>query len=152
MRTVTILALDLGLKTGWALHVDGQVRSGVEEFKTGRHTGAGMQFIHFRGFLDRLHRDVPVGRIVYEEVRRHLGVDAAHTYGGFWAHLTAWCQEHQVPFEGVPVATIKKYATGKGNAKKPDMVAAVQRRYPTVTDDNTADAIALLHYVRGEPL
>ena len=41
------------------------------------------------------------------------GVDAAHAYGGFMAHLTAWCEHHQIPYQGVPVGTIKKHATGK---------------------------------------
>ncbi len=31
-------------------------------------------------------------------------------------HLTAWCEHHNIPYQGVPVGTIKKHATGKGNA------------------------------------
>ena len=54
------------------------------------------------------------------------GVDAAHVYGGLMATLTAWCEHHNVPYEGVQVGTIKKHATGKGNADKPAMLAAVQ--------------------------
>ena len=33
-----------------------------------------------------------------------------------WPALTAWCEEHELPYQGVPVGTIKRYATGKGNA------------------------------------
>ena len=77
-------------------------------------------------------------------MRRHVGVDAAHAYGGFLATLTAWCEHHQIPYQGVPVGTIKKHATGKGNASKEDVIAAVQARGHDPVDDNEADALALL--------
>jgi Holliday junction resolvasome RuvABC endonuclease subunit len=83
-------------------------------------------------------------RIVFEEVRRHAGTDAAHIYGGFLAHLSAWCEERSIPYEGIPVGTIKRFATGKGNAPKDAMLAAIRARGFAPADDNEADAIALL--------
>ena len=47
---------------------------------------------------------------------------------------------------GVPVGTIKKHATGKGNAGKEAMIEAMQLLGHPVTDDNEADALALLHW------
>ena len=44
------------------------------------------------------------------------------------------------------MGTIKKHATGKGNAGKQDMVEAMQLLGHPVTDDNEADALALLHW------
>jgi Holliday junction resolvasome RuvABC endonuclease subunit len=82
--------------------------------------------------------------VYFEEVRRHAGVDAAHAYGGFMGQLTAWCEHHQIPYQGVPVGTIKKHATGKGNASKEDMIAAARRQGFDPADDNEADALALL--------
>jgi len=79
--------------------------------------------------------------------RRHLGVDAAHAYGGFMASLTAWCEHHEIPYQGVPVGTIKKALTGKGNASKAMMIKAVQKLGSNPADDNEADALALLHFV-----
>src|SRR5690606_19315061 len=79
-------------------------------------------------------------------VRRHVGVDAAHAYGGFMAHLTAWCEHHQIPYRGVPVGTIKKHATGKGNAGKDAVIAAVRAWSFDPVDDNEADALALLRW------
>lgn len=89
---------------------------------------------------------------ITREVRRHLGTDAAHIYGGLLATLTAWCEEHQIPYSGVPVGTIKKFITsGKGNANKEAVITAVQKRGHTeVTNDNQADALALLYYVLHE--
>ena len=77
----------------------------------------------------------------------HIGItwrSGNLVYGGFLGMLTAWCEEHDVPYEGVPVGTIKRYATGKGNADKAKMVAAIQARGFRPADDNEADAIALL--------
>jgi Holliday junction resolvasome RuvABC endonuclease subunit len=62
------------------------------------------------------------------------------------ATLTAWCEHHKIPYQGVPVGTIKKHATGKGNAGKEDMIKAMQALGHPVTDDNEADALALLHW------
>ncbi len=45
----------------------------------------------------------------------------------------------------MPVGTIKKHATGKGNAGKEDMIASAQARGHNPTDDNEADAIALVY-------
>ncbi|MCX8006193.1 MAG: hypothetical protein N2688_14785, partial [Burkholderiaceae bacterium] len=47
-------------------------------------------------------------------------------------------------YEGVPVGTIKRFATGRGNADKAAMIAAVRARGFAPADDNEADAIALL--------
>ena len=64
-------------------------------------------------------------------------------YGGL-ATLTAWCEQHGVPYQGVPVGTIKRYAAGKGNADKEAVIAAVRARGFSPADDNEADAIAIL--------
>jgi hypothetical protein len=82
--------------------------------------------------------------IVYEQVRRHAGTDASHAYGGWLAILSAWCEQKSIAYEGVPVGTIKRYATGKGNADKAAMIAAMRARGFAPTDDNEADALALL--------
>ena len=76
--------------------------------------------------------------------RRPAGTDAAHIYGGFLAHLTAWCEERELPYEGVPVATIKRFATGKGNASKEAVIDAIKARGFQPADDNEADALAIL--------
>ena len=85
--------------------------------------------------------------IYFEEVRRHLGTDAAHTYGAFWGHLSAWSDYLSIPYEGVPVGTIKKHVTGKGNANKQTVLQAVTQLGHQPQDDNEADALALLHWV-----
>ena len=60
--------------------------------------------------------------------------------------MTAWCEHHQIAYQGVPVGTIKKHATGKGNAGKEAVIAAMRAKGYPVNDDNEADALALLHW------
>ena len=144
----SILALDLGTQTGWALRDrDGAVTSGSESFKPQRFEGGGMRYLRFKRWLTEIKQSCDgIDAVYFEEVRRHAGVDAAHAYGGFMAHLTAWCEHHQIPYQGVPVGTIKKHATGKGNANKDQMISAARLRGHAPADDNEADAIALLHW------
>ena len=142
----TILALDLGTITGWALSgPGGAITSGSQSFKPQRFEGGGMRFLRFKRWLSDLKQcNEGLGQVVFEEVRRHAGVDAAHAYGGFLGQLTAWCEHHQIPYQGVPVGTIKKHATGKGNASKEEMILAVRAKGHQPADDNEADALALL--------
>lgn len=144
--TMTILALDLGTTTGWAMRLaDGVVVSGTMEFRSGRYEGGGMRFLRFRSWLDHLLDGAKtIDLIHFEEVRRHAGTDAAHIYGGFLAHLSAWCELKHIPYQGVPVGTIKRHATGKGNAGKDAVIAAMRTRGFTPEDDNEADALAIL--------
>ena len=141
-----ILALDLGTTTGWALRgQDGAITSGTMTFRPSRFEGGGMRFLRFRGWLAEIAGlSGGIARIAFEEVQRHAGTGAAHAYGGFLATLTAWCEQEAIPYQGVPVGTIKRYATGKGNADKARMIAAIEARGFRPADDNEADAIALL--------
>jgi len=144
--SVPLLALDLGTTTGWALRSsDGRIASGVLSLQPSRYDGGGMRYLRFRNWLGQVRRDTgPIGAIHFEEVRRHAGTDAAHVYGGLLATLTSWCEETGVPYQGVPVGTIKRFVTGKGNADKQAVMAAVRQRGFSPADDNEADALAIL--------
>lgn len=80
-----ILALDLGTATGWAMQLaGGQIESGTTSFRPSRYDGGGMRYLRFRGWLDGIAADAAgVAAIYFEEVRRHIGTDAAHLYGAF---------------------------------------------------------------------
>lgn len=144
-----VLALDLGTTTGWALRSrDGGITSGTMSFKPSRFEGGGMRFLRFRGWLAEIAAlSGGITRIAFEEVRRHVSTDSSHVYAGFLATLTAWCEQADVAYEGVPVGTIKRFATGRGNADKEAMIAAMRARGFAPADDNEADALALLLWV-----
>lgn len=147
---MTILGIDPGTRCGWALIRDGRhVASGVWNLRAMRHEGGGMKFLRLRRYLEEALQGVDA--VAYEEVRRHLGVDAAHVYGGIVGQIGAVCEERAVPYRGVHWGTAKKHATGKGNADKAAMVAAfcaVVGRDPE--DDNEADALFVALVLHGE--
>lgn len=146
MLNKAVLALDLGTKTGWALSSNGSIRSGSQSFKPTRFSSSGMRFVYFRKFLDSLLQYYSIEFIYFEEVRRHLGVDAAHCYGGFLAILTSWCEEKGIKYQGIGVGEIKKFISGKGNASKLEVIKAIENRGFKPKDDNEADALAVLCY------
>jgi Holliday junction resolvasome RuvABC endonuclease subunit len=142
-----ILTLDLGTTTGWAMYNSSTdlITSGSISFKSDRFSGGGMRFLRFTKWLEELNQLQPINEIYYEEVRRHVGTTAAHTYGGFWSHLTSFAELHKIPYEGIAVGTIKKYATGKGNAGKQAMIDYTKSKGHNPTDDNEADALAIMY-------
>ena len=148
----TILCLDLGTQMGYAVITSGGfILSGSVNLNTDRFSGGGMRFLKFKQWLQDINRVAdPIDVIYFESVSRHLGTHAAHTYGGFWATLTAWCEQEKIPYEGVPVGKIKKFATGRGRANKQVMIDAAKKRGHDPVDDNEADAINLLYYALGQ--
>ena len=148
VEELPLLALDLGTTTGWALGRDARsIHSGTVSFRHSRYDGGGMRYLRFQRWLDQLAEDSGELKAIYfEEVRRHIGTDAAHLYGGFLATLSNWCETNAVAYQGVPVGTIKRFITGKGNASKEAVLAAVREHGHQPADDNEADAIALLRW------
>ena len=101
-----------------------------------------MRYVRFHKHLVELDPGV----VFYEEVAAHKGVAAAHVYGGLVATLQSYCEKHDVPYQGVPVATIKRHATGKGNASKDQMHAAAVLKLGMASEHphDVADAMWLL--------
>ncbi len=60
------------------------------------------------------------------------------------AMLTAWAELRGIPYEGVPVGTIRRHVTGKGNAPQQAMIDAARACGFSPADNNEADAIAIL--------
>lgn len=148
-----ILALDIGTKTGWALASSGKISDGGSvSFKPKAPQKRPYRWRMFQDWLNRLHQqNGGIDVIYYEDVFRHSSRDAGNVYGGFWAFLEHFCEQHDVVMIPVAVPTIKKFWTGSGNAKKELMIAAARDRGFHPIDDNHADALALLAYaLRGK--
>ena len=72
----TILALDLGTTTGWAIRgFDGLITSGTVSFKPGRYDGGGMRYLRFTNWLTEIDRlSGPIEAIYFRRsppARRH---------------------------------------------------------------------------------
>lgn len=156
----TIYAFDLGTNCGWAKNVGTSIIYGHLDLKPRRHESAGMRFVNFERSLWEMiptFGKVGQGLVVYEEVARHAGTHAAHVYGGLLAILQKFCVDHSTNYKGYPVGTIKKHATGKGNANKDMMRDAACRilhesnkvPVPSITYDES-DAVCLLSLAMSE--
>lgn len=144
---IGILALDLGACTGWAVrNRGGHVQHGTQDFRPKASWSAGQKWSRFRAWLSGLIAQNQITHIAYEDVRRHLGVDAAHAYGGYLAMLEMLADQHNVTLSPVGVGVIKKHFTGKGNAKKDEMITEAKRRGFHPDTDNAADALAILSW------
>ncbi len=88
-----------------------------------------MRYVRLRAYLVELLTLAQPDVVAFEEVRRHLGMDAARAYGGMVAVITEECERRDIPYQGIPVGTVKKNATGKGNANKEAMVEAARKRW-----------------------
>ena len=142
-----IIGLDLGTLTGYAYTSDGVIRAthcGVADFKPRRHEGGGMRFLRFRRFLRELIADPEETIVFFEEVAAHKGTHAAHVYGGLLGVLSEFCEGHSIPYRGLPVGSIKKHATGVGNAGKPMMLARACTEFGHIESEDAADALWVL--------
>ena len=143
-----ILSLDLATQTGWAYHANGLISSGSVGFqlkKSKKHTdGPGVRFLNFRTWLRTQIEEVKPKRVVYEEVMRWSSGASAKCYCGLLAIMQAECESKEIAYTGVSVGTIKKFATGKGDASKDMMVDAAFGLGFKPTDDNESDSIHLL--------
>ena len=135
-----IWALDLGTHAGYAVLNDGKViKSGVKDFTPPKKFRA-MRFIDFREWLMDEVTD-STGLIVYE-LPHHRGGAATRVLLGLVAIVEMVACEKGIEVKSVQTRHLKKWATGKGNAEKSEMVLASRKRTGImVTDDNEADAI-----------
>lgn len=144
-----ILTLDLGTNTGFALYnpATGTVTHDTISFKLSCDDGGGIRLVRFSRWITRLHSEIPLTHVLFESVRAHKGTAPAHVYGEFSGFIKLFCEERQIPFEGVNVSTIKKHITGNGRVRgKQPIIDAVRRLGFSPKTDNDADALALLDY------
>ena len=100
-----------------------------------------MRYLRLQHWLNETKPDL----VVYEEVRAHKGATAAQVYGGIIGVIGAFCESRDIPYTAIPVGTIKKHATGKGNSNKAAMIDAAKAKWgDTVTAHDQADALWIL--------
>ena len=161
---MTILALDLGTKTGWAINDDGVIRSGMEDFTPKKGDHIGKRYHDFIFWVADMIIDYKP-EYIYYEMPHMRGRRATEVLHGYLTCLQETCY-YQGADEPISVhsGTIKKFATGNGRASKEDMIEEANEfigkvdwnpnyedfKYKEVTDDNEADAICLLKYAESQ--
>ena len=134
-----VVAFDLGSTMGWAANFK-PAGMGHRRFigsRVERLFGIQQWLVGFQ--WDRA--DV----IIYETplVR---GQGATRILWGIAGLLEAAATRSNLPILDVAVPTIKKFATGSGNAPKAGMIAAAKKYGYAGGNEHEADAVCLLHY------
>lgn len=135
-----LLALDLSLRcSGWASSTE----CGTLVPPKGRDRGL-PRLAWIRDEV--LAKAVPCSLVIVEGLAFGAQGRAMLDLAGLAAVIRLALFESGTPFVDVPPSVLKKFATGKGNAKKDEVLAAAIRRLSYAGHDgNEADALWLLH-------
>jgi Holliday junction resolvasome RuvABC endonuclease subunit len=132
---------------------------GQWDLSAGPYDSGAIRFLRLRHFLHATRPDA----VFYEDVKfdppgvskMNAGAvlarvaTASEFLGALKATVCTWCEEHAVPCTGFKIGTIKKRATGRGNANKEDMIRACNELfgsslevegYESSGTDNIADS------------
>lgn len=148
MRRVSgpILALDLATATGFAV-----ARPGSNDLHFGTHrlpsTGkdVGAFAIAFDGWLSLMMAEHAPEIVVYEQpsIFSKTTPDTIIKLSGLAYHTELICKREGARVYMANPSKLKKFFTGHGKAKKPEMMAVARRYGWAVRDDNQADACAV---------
>lgn len=134
---MSAVGLDLSLTaTGYA---DGE---GARVITCKKYKGA-ERLSHFRNHLAYTFQDQEPGIVAVEGYAYDSHTAGSRSIGelGGVVRLLLW--DMQIPWAEVPPTSLKKFATGKGNASKDQVLAAAVRLDPRIEDNNAADAFWL---------
>jgi len=142
-----ILGFDPGTHCGWCVMEDGRyIASGVVELASKGEFREGMRYVLCEASIEKLIAEHAPDLLAFEDVRRHVGTDAAHVYGGIVAIMMKLGATSSIPWIKIPVKMAKKFLSGNGNAKKEAMILAASSLVDKqITNDNEADAIGICH-------
>jgi Holliday junction resolvasome RuvABC endonuclease subunit len=133
-----ILALDIATNTGWKT----ETASGVWNLKPNRGESEGMRVVRFKAKVKELIALEGIDLVSYERPAgmHKSSIMVASEMVGVLKDL---CIGLGVELACYSASEIKKFATGRGNAKKEDMIKAAVELGFVPKDDNEADAIHL---------
>jgi Holliday junction resolvasome RuvABC endonuclease subunit len=152
-EAMKILALDLGLKTGFSISIPGtfaggppRVESGTFEVPSPRGESRGMRFIRWGAWLREMLEMTKPELVVYEQPHARGGA-ATDILVGMGTRVQEYCAGRGIEYAMVHAATVKKWSTGSGASKKPAMQAEAERRAGRRFDsEDEADAFLLMLY------
>lgn len=157
---MNVLALDLSTTTGFALSAAGVITHGVADFT--RYKGCksraaqhdGRTYLNFQRWLrERIALDKPALIVFEEPMGNFKSAAARNVVVGLRGILMSTAAYYDIRVIGIAQTKLKKWATGKGNAKKEAMHTAARARWPDerFADDNAVDAFLLLQLHLATP-
>jgi len=141
-----VLAIDPGNKTGWK----SPSASGVWDVAAKRDESKGMSLIRFKAKFIEVVKLEHITLVSYERPagRNTSSIISISEKVGV---LKSYCEKHGIDYKGFSSGEMKRFATGKGNCGKLEMIAACKKKYDyDPIDDNEADAIHLYYLTLAE--
>ncbi|WP_113699160.1 Holliday junction endonuclease [Nonomuraea lactucae] len=139
MTAPRVIGLDLSLTATGIATWDGRPLSTIRTVTSDGDERLRRIMVTVRANAYDYVRDEPIELAVIEDLPTHA--HSAGITGMVHGAVRIALMELKVPYALVPPATLKKFATGKGNATKPDMrMALYQRAGLDIRDDNQVDA------------
>lgn len=137
--------------------------SGIWDLSAGPYDTGAIRFVRMRQFLAATAPDI----IFYEDVKstppnmkgRNVSAilardaTAKEFMGALKGVIAGYAEELDIPAVGIPIGSIKRRATRKGNASKEEVIVAANEEfgvelnpetYKTTGDDNVADSMFIL--------
>jgi Holliday junction resolvasome RuvABC endonuclease subunit len=146
--SVRVVGLDLSMTATGICEADGTTRT----VRFTSDTAGDARLVHIAGTAGVAC--IGADLVVIEDLPTHAM--AAGITGMVHGAVRADLISEGVPYVLITPATLKKYATGRGNAGKPEMAVALFKRFGLeLTDDNQVDAFWLRaagHDLLGQPL
>jgi len=142
-----ILALDVASHCGWAIS-----RSvyGVWDLTPKRDESAGMRLIRLRSKLHEVIKSENINLVVFERPGGAFK-GAIIVQSELQGQIKVVCEDLKIDYRAYSSKEIKLFATGKGSAGKPAMIAAAKTKYGYVgNNDDEADALHLLELAKSD--
>lgn len=141
-----ILSLDLATNTGWASYDNGSINIGSANFSLKRGESPGMRFLRCRSWLREMKTLMGnIDLIVYEQPHQRGG-HPTQVAMGLVAEVLSFSARANIETTTYHATSLKKWATGKGNAKKEAMIKEAESRGYKVANDDEADAVLMLEH------
>lgn len=143
---VTVIGLDLSLTSTGVARIDGSDATVARVVSKPAASTLAARSARLRSIAAKVTgMCAGAGLVVVEGPAYASKSGAAHDRAGYWWLVVAELTATGVPVVEVPPATLKVFATGRGNAGKDDVLTAVVRRYPHVefAGNDEADALVL---------
>lgn len=144
---MVILSIDQATKSGWAVIVDGHLAaSGHQDFSPHRSSSRGMLFLQFRSTIQYLIQQWQPDLIVNDRSYQR-GSAANEIIKGLTAIIEMEAAAAPAcEYFGIQPNALKKWATGKGNASKEEMIEAamIKTGHPSLLPFTHDEADAIL--------
>ena len=129
---------------GWTFRAaDSSVIYGTQAFGGKSTEGAGKRLLRFRYWLEDMCAEVGPDAIFFKETPWFP------VFHSFAATLTAFCEEHKIPYRGVSPGAVKRLIAGDSHANKLAVFKAVTDLGYKPEDDNQAGALAILLFAES---